>query len=141
MTRIEALSPWRTEMLPDPVETSTCGTPVTFSVRSKRPSSAAKAIVVKTKKTTNAERRRCLFRMCHAPVLRPSPRNDKTKTPRVATGRESLLQHYLLTFLQARRDFGLGAIGNSNLHRHLILAILAFRVRDLDRCFLVAVVD
>src|SRR6185369_2590467 len=107
-----APSPERTTMLPEPVETSTCGTPVTLSVRSKRPSSSANARVVRKSTATTAGRKRCLFRMSGLLHLRRLPFElTKEKRPVVSRGVDRcLLYDDLLSLIQAGRDFCFGAV-------------------------------
>ncbi len=43
-----------------------------------------------------------------------------------------LLQYNLVVFFEALENFGTGAVGDSDLDRRLLLAVLGARVGDLD---------
>ena len=43
-----------------------------------------------------------------------------------------LLENNLVVFFQAAENLGTGAVGDSDLDRHFLLAVLATRIGDLD---------
>src|SRR5215469_18955013 len=116
-------------MSPEPDVTSRSTAPETCRVRSKWP--VADAHSGRLPRARIMSRRPQLFNGFMLPPIKHV----------FLYGANHLLQNHLLLFLQAGKQFGLGAVGNAYGYGDLLLAVFAAGIWNLHRGLAVFVVD